>query len=112
MIHKMHLKKVPFDKIKQGKKTIELRLYDEKRQKISSGDVIQFDCDGEKISVSVKKLHLFSSFQKLYEALPLEKCGYSQDDLQNASYTDMEEYYPLAEQQKVGVVGIEFTLMI
>lgn len=111
MIHKMHLKKVPFDKIKQGKKTIELRLYDEKRKKISSGDIIEFDCDGEKLSVQVKELHLFSNFQNLYKVLPLEKCGYSPDELQNASYADMEEYYPDTEQKNYGVVGIEFSII-
>ena len=32
MLHTMKLKKEPFEKIKNGSKTIELRLYDEKRQ--------------------------------------------------------------------------------
>jgi len=32
MLHKIHLKKEPFEKIKNGRKTIELRLNDEKRQ--------------------------------------------------------------------------------
>jgi len=32
MLHKMKLKQEPFDKIKKGTKTMELRLYDEKRQ--------------------------------------------------------------------------------
>lgn len=36
MLHKMKLKKSPFDKIKNKTKTIELRLYDEKRQKVRS----------------------------------------------------------------------------
>ena len=34
MIHTMKLDAVPFEKIKSGKKTVELRLFDEKRQKI------------------------------------------------------------------------------
>ena len=34
MIHKMKLHNGPYELIKKGIKTIELRLYDEKRQKI------------------------------------------------------------------------------
>ena len=34
MVHNMKLNESPFEKIKAGTKTIELRLYDEKRRKI------------------------------------------------------------------------------
>ena len=111
MIHRMHLKDSPFDKIKHGKKTIELRLYDEKRKKISVGDIIEFEKDDEKLSARVVRLHLFSSFAQLYENLPLEKCGYSEKELEGASYTDMEQYYSPDEQKNFGVVGIEFVLI-
>ncbi len=42
MIHKMKLNKSPFERIKNGTKTIEFRLYDEKRQQIKVGDKIEF----------------------------------------------------------------------
>ena len=42
MIHRMKLKKSPFMKIKNNKKTVELRLNDEKRQKEHVGDFIEF----------------------------------------------------------------------
>ena len=38
MLHKMKLKESPFERIKNGTKTIEFRLYDEKRSKIKIGD--------------------------------------------------------------------------
>ena len=38
----MNLHKAPFQMIKSGAKTIELRLYDEKRKKIKAGDIIEF----------------------------------------------------------------------
>ncbi|MBQ1852397.1 MAG: ASCH domain-containing protein, partial [Lachnospiraceae bacterium] len=38
----MQLQPEPFDLIKSGAKTIELRLYDEKRRKIRIGDEIVF----------------------------------------------------------------------
>ena len=40
MIHRMKLNESPFERIKNGTKTIEFRLYDEKRQQIKVGDKI------------------------------------------------------------------------
>jgi len=42
MIHKMKLNESPFERIKNGTKTIEFRLYDEKRRQIKIGDKIEF----------------------------------------------------------------------
>ena len=42
MLHKMKLNEGPFERIKNGTKTIEFRLYDEKRQQIKVGDKIEF----------------------------------------------------------------------
>ena len=42
MTHKMHLDKGPFQKIWYGAKTIELRMFDEKRREIKVGDIIEF----------------------------------------------------------------------
>ena len=42
MIHSMNLAPSPFEMIASGKKTIELRLNDEKRRKIQIEDFIQF----------------------------------------------------------------------
>jgi len=109
MIHNMKLHASPFEKIQSGQKTIELRLFDEKRQKIKVGDVIEFTntFSGEKIRATVKKLHRFESFAQLYKALPLLQCGYSVDDVDDAKPSDMEQYYSAEEQKKYGVVGIE-----
>lgn len=41
MIHKMKLNESPFDKIKNGTKTVEFRLYDDKRKQIKVGDNIR-----------------------------------------------------------------------
>ena len=112
MVHHMHLQPEPFEKILSGQKTIELRLYDEKRQQILEEDTIEFSClgnDDRSITAKVSALHLFPSFKMLYEKLPLNQCGYTTDELQNASFKDMEQYYPAEEQKRYGVVGIELT---
>ena len=113
MIHPMRLKDDPFFKIWEGKKTIELRLLDEKRQKIRVGDTIEFtrlSGGKERMTVCVVKIHIFDSFATLYASLPLDRCGYDQKTLRDAKPSDMEAYYSVDEQQKYGVVGIEFEL--
>ena len=109
MIHYMNLVPSAFKKIKDGSKTIELRLNDEKRQQINVGDTIVFRCTSIKgiIGAQVVKLHKFSDFEELYNALPLEKCGYTVAELDTAHYTDMEQYYTKEQIEKYGALGIE-----
>lgn len=98
--HSMKLRREPFEKIRDGRKTVELRLYDEKRRQIAVGDTVTFRCEEEKLTVRVVGLHRFSDFGALYAALPHSALG--SDDPK-----DMEAYYALEEQQKYGVLGIE-----
>ena len=88
MKHTMQLQPSPFEKIKAGTKTIELRLYDEKRRKIRIGDTIEFthsECVNETVAVKVLDLFTFDSFESLYQALPLLECGYTENDIDTAS---------------------------
>ena len=112
-MHTMKLKDKPFKQIKNGLKTIELRLYDEKRQKIHSGQIINFIHEDSKecIKTRVIDLHIYQSFKSLYENLDLTLCGYHKDEINNASYHDMEAYYPISLQEKYQVVGIEIELI-
>ena len=107
--HEMKLRPEPFEKIKNYKKTIELRLFDEKRQQIKPGDRIVFTNteSGENLWVTVVTLHRFDSFAQLYQTLPLLQCGYTVEDVDKAHPSDMEQYYSVEEQKQYGVVGIE-----
>ncbi len=107
MLHEMNLVNTAFNKILNGKKTIELRLFDEKRQKISIGDSIRFHSteNNNIIVATVKALHIFKTFEELYKTLPLDKCGY--EDTNTAKPDDMLEYYTAEQIEKYGVVGIE-----
>lgn len=108
-VHKMKLNSTHFEMIKSGEKMIELRLYDEKRQQVKVGDNIIFTntSTGETLNTTVTKLHRFDSFKELYKSLPLLKCGYTIENVDNAKPSDMEQYYSVEEQNKYGVVGIE-----
>ena len=110
----MNLVPSAFRKIQSGRKTIELRLCDEKRRLVAVGDDIIFtntENAAETLSVKVIALHLFASFAQLYENLPLEKCGYSKDELEGASPDDMLAYYPRERELKYGALGIELELV-
>ncbi len=107
MTHNMKLNDAPFEMIKNGTKTIELRLYDDKRRKIKIGDTICFKGNAGTITTVVKALHIFRNFEELYAALPLDKCGYTADEIATASPEDMLEYYSKEQIEKYGVVGIE-----
>ena len=108
MQHEMSLRPGPFRKIADGSKRYELRLYDEKRRMISVGDTITFTCteDARTVEVWVIGLHLFASFEELYDALPLTECGYTEASAKTASPRDMEAYYPPEKQAKYGVLAI------
>lgn len=110
MKHTMHLQPQPFSMIRSGEKTMELRLYDDKRQQIKVNDEIEFCCPEsgqQSFTVRVKALHRFRNFAELYATLPLLRCGYTRETLASASPDDMNAYYSPQQQAKYGVVGIE-----
>ena len=112
--HPMNLKPSPFKMIQEGSKTIELRLYDEKRKMISIGDVITFintENSNDTLCVKVIDLFIFNSFDELYKNLPLLECGYTKEDIDTASPYDMEKYYSKEKQRKYGVIGIKISLL-
>lgn len=110
MIHEMRLHDEPFNLIKNGTKTIELRLYDEKRREIHEGDNIEFTnrVTNEKLMTTVIKLHIYRSFKELYEHFDKVSLGYKENE--EAAAEDMQLYYSKEEQDKYGVVGIELKL--
>ena len=114
MKHLMKLTSAPFRMIKDGTKTIELRLYDDKRKKIKTRDRIEFvniENNDDILVAEVVELFVFDSFKTLYDELPLLECGYTEKDIGTASPNDMDIYYSKEKQQKYGVVGIKIELL-
>lgn len=111
MKHEMRLNNGPFELIKNGTKTVELRLNDEKRSLLNVGDIIEFENrkTKEKIKTEIINLHKYNSFEELYKHFDKISMGYREDEI--ASPKDMEMYYPKEEQEKYGVVGIEINLI-
>ncbi len=109
IVHNMNLVPSAFQKIAKGTKTIELRLNDPKRQVIAVGDHIVFrNTETEDwLEVVVLVRHEFATFEELYAALPLSKCGYAESELPTAAPADMHAYYTDEQIALHGVVGIE-----
>lgn len=97
MIHKMKLRESPFVKIKNGTKTIEFRLYDEKRGKIKIGNQIEFsklpDLQ-ETILVDVLDLYRDSIFEDLFK-----KLFYNNDKIKKEA-SSMYQYYSPDEEKR------------
>jgi len=114
MEHPMKLLESPYDRISSGKKIIEIRLFDEKRQKLNVGDIIEFSKlpDSEdKVKVKIVALLRYKSFRDLVNDFGMEYYGYlkdySVDEFVNSIYT----IYSKEKEQQYGVLGIKIKLL-
>lgn len=101
--HHMTLKQPYFNLIKEGKKTIELRLYDTKRRQINVGDIITFQNGDDFHTVEVKGLFIAANFKELFKFIDVQDTGL--DNEKNA-IAIMEQFYDKDAQKKFGVIGI------
>lgn len=108
MIHKMKLENEPFEQIKNGTKTVEFRLYDEKRRKVKVGDKIEFsklpDLK-EKILVQVLDIYVYDTFEKLFKKI------YKDEEKIKENVKLMYEFYSKDKEKEFGVVGIRIKLL-
>ena len=108
MEHILKLQPKYFDYINNGTKRIELRLYDEKRQKINVGDTIIFQKEPDlEITMKVKVIGLliYNSFEELFNDFDIEMMAdksMTKQELLNV----LEEFYTHEKQEQYGVVGI------
>ena len=110
-VHYMSLQNDPFEKIKSKSKTIEMRLFDEKRQLLNINDYIIFtnSFNNEIIKCQIVNLYQFKSFKELYENFDPICLGY--EVLDTVSYHDMEMYYSIENINKYGVLAIEVKVL-
>ena len=112
--HEMSLREAPFRAVASGRKVIEMRLFDPKRQLIQAGDEIRFTLVGgdESVTALVVGLHYFPSFAELYEAMiprvGAVGLGYGEGEVPRPA--DMLEYYSEDAIARFGVVGIEIKI--
>ncbi len=107
----MNLQPRYFDFIKDGTKRIELRLFDEKRQQIQLGDIIEFTkSEDDKFKAEVIGLLRYNSFNDLFEDFDISI-------LADKSMTKQElldvlsEFYTPEKQAEFGVLGIRLKIL-
>ena len=109
MLHKMKLNESPFERIKNGKKTIEFRLYDEKRQQIKIGDKIEFsklpDLK-EKLLVDVVELYRENTFENLFRKIYLDE----EEIIRKTK--SMHQYYSTEKEKEYGILGIKIKINV
>ena len=105
--HHLKLRPRPFASIQNGCKTVELRLNDEKRQKIKKGDTLVFTQTetGEIIRTEVLDIRHYPDFEALYQAEDPLTTGYTEGE--TADPKDMNQYYDENEIKKYGTLAIE-----
>lgn len=108
MEHVLKLQAKYFDYIDKGTKRIELRLFDEKRQKINIGDTIMFQKEPKlenKMKVKVIGLLRYNTFEKLFEDFNIEVMA-DKSMTKNELLNVLEEFYTQEKQKQYGVIGI------
>jgi ASC-1-like (ASCH) protein len=106
----MKLQPHPFDKIKKGSKTIEVRLFDEKRREIKLGDTIEFRREPEQTEIVQAKvigLLNYKTFSDLANDFP-NIDGDGKEALLERIYT----FYTKEQEEKYSVLGIKVRIDI
>ena len=111
MIQQMNLWDDSFQAIKEGWKTIEMRLNDEKRSLIKINDKIEFTNNKTNETMLCKVINIFcySNFEELYKRHNKLSIGYKEDEI--AKPEDMLVYYSMEEIKNYGVLGIEIEVL-
>lgn len=108
----MRLANDPFERIKNGEKTVEIRLYDEKRRAIRLGDDIIFsklESSAERVVAKVVGLIRFDTFKSLFNSDLFDKTG-SRNLSPEAAANSMYKYYTAEQERKYGVLAIEIKM--
>ncbi len=110
MIYSIHLDQPQFENIRNGKKSIESRLNDEKRKNILPGDHLEFvsRSTDEKINVEVLELLRFNSFKEMFLEIEPEKFG---GQSVKSLLDEIRQFYSEHQEGVHGVVGIHFKLI-
>lgn len=106
----MKLLEEPFELIRTSRKTVEVRLNDDKRKKISAGDVIVFTSisSGETLEVQVLGVRSFATFDELFDSYDVERFGEDVDSLPKR----IRSIFSDNDERRFGVLAIEIELVL
>ncbi|BAN75520.1 MULTISPECIES: ASCH domain-containing protein [Lacticaseibacillus] len=105
---KMGLMHDQFELVREGSKTIEIRLNDQKRQQLRVGDPIVFEdlTTQQRLSKQVAKLEKFVSFVQLYDHYQGIVVGSAPTDSVAKMVSDTYRIYSKQQEAEHGVLAI------
>ena len=108
----MNLQNAPFEQIKKGVKSVEIRLFDEKRKTLSVNDKIIFTnaVTGETLTTVITSLTKFNSFNELFSSTLKQRTGFTTETVEQA-IDEMRKYYSAQSEKLYGVLAIGFTVI-
>ena len=112
-IHIMKLNPIPFKQIYNKTKTYEGRLFDEKRQQIEIGDIIEFhntENENEFFKVKVLNLLKFKTFEEIAKNLPSESLGFKGCSIKQI-VDAYHEFYSIEREKQYGALAIQIELL-
>ncbi len=118
----MHLTDEQFEKVKVGTKTIEIRLFDDKRKLVDIGDYIEFRKVSDENEHVIRKvsdiLGIEKSFTKIFTKINFsskeweevlrfspQSLGAPEDSTIQSLVENMYQYYDKADEEKYGVIA-------
>lgn len=109
--HAMRLVPSAFAAIRSGEKTVEMRLFDPKRQAVRVGDTVTFTqtVTGETLTALVTDMRVYPDFAALYAAEDTAALGYRPG--QAASPEDMSVYYTPEAIARWGALAMEVSVL-
>lgn len=108
MEHELKLQPRYYEYILNGSKDIEIRLYDEKRQKINIGDIIIFKKEpelNESFKVKVVGLLRYENFDSLFNDFTIDRLA-DRSMSKSELLEELEKFYTKEKQKEYGVLGI------
>lgn len=109
-MHTMTLQPTPFSRMKYGLKTVEVRVFDEKRSNVAVGDDVTFKLATDPAQVIVTRvvgLTRYATFQELFSAVPRSTLGMKAEEEWQGVY----QYYTKEEEQEKGVLAIKVAVL-
>ncbi len=111
--HHLNLNPIYFELIKDGKKTLEGRLNDEKRKQFNIGDKIVFHKEPERVEIVnaiILNKYIFKDFKEMAESLDKSQLGFA-DKTKDEMINTYRTIYTVEDEQQYGVVIFKIKTM-
>lgn len=112
--HTLNLQPLYFDLIKNGQKTLEGRLYDDKRKDFNIGDKIIFYKEPDKIE-TIKSIildkYLYNNFEDMATHLNKNELGFA-NKTKDEMINTYRSFYPKENEKKFGVVVFKIKTLL